>query len=121
MKRTRRIGRDGAPRRPGEIAARCPYLIGIIALFCSCELARYNAPPVINSTSATSRDVDLATLQRGRRLYAQRCIECHVLPPVWRYSANEWPRLVDSMAQRAALKPPERDAIVAYIRAARGE
>ena len=107
--------------RGRDVAARCLYFIGIVALLCNCELERYNAPPMVTSTSATSRDVDLATLQRGRRLYAQRCSECHVLPPVWRYSADEWPRIVDSMAHRAALKPPEADAILAYIRAARGE
>jgi mono/diheme cytochrome c family protein len=72
-----------------------------------------NGPPVV-----TNKDVDLALMQRGRALFTQRCIECHTLPPVRRYSREEWPRLVDAMAPRASLRPNERDAIVAYILAA---
>lgn len=68
-------------------------------------------PPIV-----TNEHVDLA---QGRELFAQRCIECHTLPPVWHYSREEWPRIVDSMAHRASLRPNEREAILAYILAAR--
>ena len=54
-------------------------------------------------------------------LLASRCIECHTLPVVWHYNASEWPEIVDSMSHRAHLKPAERDAIVAYILAVRGQ
>ncbi|HEX4639637.1 MAG TPA: hypothetical protein VH170_09130 [Chthoniobacterales bacterium] len=81
----------------------------------SCETANY-APRI---TRSTSRDVDLAKMQRGRNLFVHRCIECHTLPPIWKYSREDWPKLVDEMSHRAGLKPHERDAIVAYILAAR--
>lgn len=81
-----------------------------LGIFTGC--AAY-VPPIVPNA-----DVDLA---RGRQLFAQRCIECHALPPVWHYSREEWPRIVDAMAHRASLRPNERDAIVAYILAARGE
>ncbi len=71
-------------------------------------------PPVVRN-----EHVDLALMQRGRTLFAQRCIECHTLPPVWYYSREDWPRIVDSMAHRASLRPNEREAILSYILAAR--
>jgi mono/diheme cytochrome c family protein len=58
-------------------------------------------------------------LQKGRVLFASRCIECHTLPPVNGHTDSEWPHLVDAMASRASLKPSEREALLAYILAAR--
>jgi len=60
-------------------------------------------------------------LREGRTLFVSRCIECHTLPAVSRYNAAAWPRLVDKMSGRANLKPAERDAIVAYLLAVRGQ
>jgi hypothetical protein len=55
----------------------------------------------------------------GLREIAHRCIECHTLPPLWRYSVEDWPKVVNTMSHRASLKPGERDAVVAYIIAVR--
>jgi cytochrome c2 len=85
----------------------------------SCETSNY-APPVTSamtrSTSRTKQDVDL---KRGRTLFVHRCIECHTLPTIWRYSREDWPQIVNSMSHRASLKPAERDAVIAYILAVR--
>ena len=81
-------------------------------------------PPVITAPPTRNRKsqpVDLAQAQEGRRLFAHRCIECHTLPPIWHYRTEDWPKIVDSMAHRSALKPAERDAIIAYILAARAQ
>jgi mono/diheme cytochrome c family protein len=89
-------------------------------LLSNCELTNY-VPPVTSQMAAVKKGqhVELTTLHEGRALFVGRCIECHTLPSIWRYSADDWPEIVDSMAQRASLKPAERDAIVAYIRAVR--
>jgi len=73
------------------------------------------------TAAVKEQHVDLVTLNQGRVLFAGRCIECHALPAIWRYSADDWPDIVDSMSHRASLKPAERDAIVAYIRAVRSQ
>lgn len=93
----------------------------VVCLLASCELISYT-PPVVTSQMAGARKgqhVDLTTLREGRTLLVHRCIECHTLPVVWHYNASDWPEIVDSMSARASLKPAERDAIVAYILAAR--
>jgi cytochrome c2 len=83
-----------------------------ICVFLGCETANY--APVVRSTSSTA-----AQLERGRSLFVHRCIECHTLPPIWKYSRDDWPKIVNDMSHRASLKPQDRDAVVAYILAVR--
>jgi len=93
-------------------------LLLISLILVGCETANY-APPVTpamtRSTSRPRQNVDVATLERGRNLFVHRCIECHTLPAIWKYSREDWPKIVDDMSHRSSLKPAERDAVVAYI------
>jgi len=89
-----------------------------IYLVVSCQSINYApAPPVTSPMAAAQKGqhVDLASLREGRTLFVHRCIECHTLPALWRYSNEDWPKIVNSMSHRASLKTAERDAIVAYI------
>ena len=98
-------------------------LAAIIAVcfLLSCETANY-APPV-SSTMVKAGPRRQATertrLERGRELFVHRCIECHTLPAMWKYSREDWPKVVNDMAHRASLKPAEREAVIAYILAVR--
>lgn len=97
-------------------------IAAVITALASCQ--SIYTPPEVTADMARPRrgqHVDLAKLQNGRALFARRCIECHTLPPVWHYSTEDWPKIVDSMAGRASLKPAERDAIIAYILAVRAK
>lgn len=87
-------------------------LLLLCLVFAGCETANY--APVIRSTS-----VEASKLEHGRQLFVHRCIECHTLPAVWKYSREEWPKIVNDMAHRASLKPGEHDAVIAYILAVR--
>ena len=95
-------------------------LVVLGCLLVSCESTNY-VPPVTSqmTTARKGQHVDLATLREGRTLFVHRCIECHTLPVLWRYSTEDWPGIVDSMSHRASLKPADREAIVAYILAVR--
>jgi mono/diheme cytochrome c family protein len=95
-------------------------LLVLVACLLACESVNY-VPPVTPqmATVRKGRHVDVATLRDGRTLLVHRCIECHTLPPLWHYSVEDWPNIVNSMSHRASLKPAERDAIVAYILAVR--
>jgi len=92
----------------------------LACLLVSCESTNY-MPPVTSqmTTAKKGQHVDLAMLREGRTLFVHRCIECHTLPVLWRYSTEDWPGIVDSMSHRASLKPAEREAIVAYVLAVR--
>lgn len=92
----------------------------LACLLVSCESTNY-VPPATSQMAIARKGqhVDLAMLRNGRALFVSRCIECHTLPVVYRYSVEDWPELVDKMSGRATLKPMERDAIIAYILAIR--
>lgn len=94
----------------------------LICVFLGCETANY-APTVNKEMVMAShrRDVDPATLNRGRSLFVHRCIECHTLPAIWKYSREDWPKIVNDMSRRASLNPQEREAVIAYILAARSQ
>jgi hypothetical protein len=97
-----------------------------VAIICladlsSCAMTSFAPPPVTPEWSIKESHFDLATLREGRALFVNRCIECHTLPAYWHYSIEDWPKIVDSMSDRANLKPSEREAIVAYILALRSQ
>ena len=87
-------------------------LVFLSLVFVGCETANY--APSVRSTSTTA-----AQLERGRTLFVNRCIECHTLPAIWKYSREDWPKIVNDMSHRASLKPEEREAVIAYILAVR--
>jgi mono/diheme cytochrome c family protein len=87
------------------------FLVALV--FVGCETANY-APQIMSRKPDTK-------LERGRILFVRRCIECHTLPPIWKYSREDWPQIVNDMAHRASLKPAEREAVITYILAARKE
>jgi mono/diheme cytochrome c family protein len=62
---------------------------------------------------------DASKLERGRKLFVHRCIECHTLPAMWKYSREDWPKIVNDMSHRASLNPEDREAVIAYILAVR--
>jgi hypothetical protein len=99
------------------------FAIGLICLvdFSSCGTTSFAPPPVTPELARTGKGQhgDIAMLREGRALFVHRCIECHTLPAFWRYSAEDWPDIVNSMSHRASLRAAERDAIVAYILAVR--
>ena len=90
----------------------------VIACLLGCESANY-VPPITPQMAAERKGRNVDWLREGRRLLVHRCIECHTLPPLWHYSIEDWPGIVNSMSHRASLKPAERDAIIAYILAVR--
>jgi len=88
-----------------------------VCLLWGCETSNY--APSVTPQMARSTSSELPKLERGRTLFVHRCIECHTLPTIWRYSREDWPEIVNNMSHRASLKPAERDAVIAYILAVR--
>jgi nitrate/TMAO reductase-like tetraheme cytochrome c subunit len=96
-------------------------LLALITLV-ACETANYApqvTPAMTRSRSQSKQAVNIVKLERGRDLFVHRCIECHTLPAMWKYSREDWPKIVNDMSHRASLKPEDRDAVIAYILAMR--
>jgi hypothetical protein len=89
------------------------FLVALI--LASCETTNYVPPVTPQMASSTSLRTSLNKLEQGRMLFVHRCIECHTLPVIWKYSREDWPKIVNDMSHRASLKPAEREAVIAYI------
>ena len=76
------------------------------------------APPVSPAMTARAGK-PVGVLENGRRLYMGRCATCHTIDPVGKYSATRWREIIPEMADKAKLTPAERDALLAYLLAAR--
>ena len=118
---------DPGPRPPAAAITWAPpscwlgSVVSVLITLFIASCANFAAPPEVSPTlisNARSDHVDAEQLQNGRRLFLSHCLECHTLPPVAKYSRNEWPHLVGRMSGRANLSAAEQTAIVAYLRAA---
>ena len=87
-----------------------------------CETSPNAAFPTANAVAAhagVAQSADIATLERGRKIYTTSCTECHVARPIANYSVARWQHYVGIMAPRAGLQSSDRAALEAYVVAAR--
>jgi hypothetical protein len=120
------IGAPGlrSPTRPTILAHcnRCAaQMVSTIVVLFIVSCANLAPPPEVSPALIANAHYDHAepqTLSLGRALFVSRCLECHTLPLVTKYSPHEWPHLVSRMSGRANLSASDQSAIVAYLRAA---
>jgi mono/diheme cytochrome c family protein len=62
-------------------------------------------------------DATLASLEAGRRAFADSCAGCHALPRPESKSAEEWPKVLDEMATEARLNSKQKDLIAQFLTA----
>ena len=101
------------------MTVRAPLFV-LALLLAACAANSFLPPPVspILIARAQSDHVTAQRLSEGRVLFTHRCLECHTLPVITKYSRDEWPHLVSRMAPRADLTPAEEQSVLAYVRAA---
>ena len=102
--------------RLAGLGAFCLLVIG------GCETSPNAAFPTasaVASRAGAGQSADIATLERGRKIYTTSCTECHVARPIADYSVASWRHYVEIMAPRAGLQPNDRAALEAYVVAAR--
>jgi len=117
--------RDAKLAAATTILAHCSgcgaQIISVVIVLFIVSCANLAPPPEVSPTlisNARPDHVDAEQLQNGHRLFVSRCLECHTLPPVTKYSRDEWPYLVSRMSNRANLSGSDQSAIIAYLRAA---
>lgn len=82
----------------------------VIAFLLSCTSALY-VPTASQQTESTS----LTTLQAGRKLYVQKCGNCHTLYLPEKYTKDQWKIYLDEMQQKASINNLEKQQIIAYL------
>lgn len=90
-----------------------------------CMTLEQMAPPVdqdlvqLSATSDAPVRANEATLARGRHVFINKCISCHSLEPVGRYSVEEWNTIIPEMAEEANLTEGQQADLRAYVFTAR--
>lgn len=59
------------------------------------------------------------SLLTGRLTYLNRCISCHGIEPIDRYSMDQWEVIVPEMSKEAKLNDAQTADLLNYIRTAR--
>jgi mono/diheme cytochrome c family protein len=93
-------------------------VLGVSGLFLGgCESNPAVAPPITASflRAGVRQHADGPTLSEGRRLYLNRCIQCHALPQVAKYDSEGLKVIVAKMAGRANLSEEQHDAVLKYL------
>ena len=61
------------------------------------------------------RAIDLDALDRGRVIAMTECSECHRQYWPGEYETEEWPDILEEMAQRASLSGEELESVTLYL------
>jgi cbb3-type cytochrome oxidase cytochrome c subunit len=72
-------------------------------------------PPV---STLPVRGKNAAILEAGRRVYLEKCTNCHSPQPVREYTALRWPHIISDMEERAKLSADQQRTLLAYVLAA---
>ena len=67
--------------------------------------------------SSASRTPESA-VPAGAKLWASRCLQCHVVRAPGSYSDNEWVAIMLHMRVRANMVPAEQEAILRFLKTA---
>jgi hypothetical protein len=85
----------------------------------SAQFEERTSPPVTPAFLATAKvSTGKGELEEGRKLYTNRCTECHDLEMLDSRSLGGWDRMVSGMARRANLTNTEKARVMDYLAAA---
>ncbi len=101
--------------RPARRLARVTFVAGALTAAGCAAALRQATPEDAFRLAPRWPGTTVQDLERGRSLYVRRCSGCHTLILPGAHPAEEWPGLVDGMADKARLRPGERDDVVRFL------
>jgi hypothetical protein len=100
-------------------SALLPLLpVAAAALLSACAGAKAVPDPTAKHVEYAERHgypATLASLKIGRRLYISRCSDCHALYNPAKYPHEEWPTIVQDMAENAEINEDQVREITRYV------
>jgi mono/diheme cytochrome c family protein len=105
----------GVERRPLRWFAELTTLLAMTAI--GCMSLEEMAPSVDDRLISQGRqqNVDSQALTRGREIYLNRCISCHNIEPVGRYTREQWEIIIPDMAGESNLDDQQEHDLLSYI------
>ena len=100
------------------------YLVGVayvVAMISGCVSLDELVPPVDQRVVAMGVRAGIApqSLERGRQIYLNRCIGCHSIEPVGRYSVDHRRKTISEMSEMAKLDKAQETDLLDYLLTAR--
>jgi mono/diheme cytochrome c family protein len=92
--------------------------LGAVLLLAGCQSNLSSTAPAVTPSfvrSAMPEKADVPTLNKGRTVFLNRCIQCHALPDAKRFDAPRLTAIVAKMSGRANLSPEQHDAVLKYL------
>lgn len=106
-------------------AGRRSFVVSVFAGAAALVLGACGASGVVHPTakdaewaSAKWPGTTVSELEAGRALYTSKCVGCHRLPDPNAKTPEQWPNVVDEMAERAKLTAADRDLMLRYLSSA---
>ncbi len=85
-------------------------IFSCIFFIASCATKLY-----IPSEANVSADVSLTDLQKGRKIYTNKCSNCHDLHLPHEYNHDEWIEKVNKMQARSFVDDESKNLILLYL------
>ncbi|MCX5660525.1 MAG: hypothetical protein NTW19_12500 [Planctomycetota bacterium] len=96
----------------------------LLALAClavaACRSMEQVVPPVGPAMLSSAQGASAEALTRGRGIYLDACIRCHVAEAIGDYGLERWrAKILPDMSRRAKLSPQQTAELTSYVLAAR--
>jgi mono/diheme cytochrome c family protein len=101
----------------------CKSVAAVLSVLLLAGCQSRTAPPITESflRAGIRQNANARTLTEGRRVFLNRCIQCHALPKVAKYDPPRLKAILAIMSGRASLSPKQHDAVVKYLLTVRSQ
>ncbi len=91
--------------------------LGVFPLFSGCMTLEEMAPPVglELQTVGARHNVEVETLELGRKIYLSDCVKCHGVEPIGRYTVEKWRSMLPKMSDKTLLDGESARALETYV------
>ena len=109
---------------PLRLSRAHPFVVVLLGLGMTSALGCYPkagpAPQPLTADSATSAakrwpGETAEKLAGGHDLFVSHCNACHSYPDLTAIDDDHWPKIVESMGNKAQLNPDEKDAVLHFV------
>jgi cytochrome c1 len=69
----------------------------------------------LTAIQATYKDASMETLHTGYTIYTGECTNCHGAKSIYKRTVEEWPGIIDDMAQKSNLTAIQKDAVYKFV------
>lgn len=91
------------------------FLIASSAVIMACQPKVVEVVEVIEETDEVVENIDMAKVEAGESIYANKCSKCHDAPVVKDHSVERWNKVLPIMSKKAELTADEDAKVNAFV------